>query len=207
MYAIKEIYKTIQGEGAQAGRTAMFVRFSGCNLWSGREKHRASAICKFCDTDFIGTNGINGGTYSAKDLVSKVLQLWGDRDNRLIIFTGGEPMLQLDSLLIKECKSYGFETAIETNGTIAIDIDLDWVCVSPKQGSELLVQKGNELKAVYPQENQNLTNFLDLKFDHLYLQPMDGPNIKANTAKAIEYCMENPEWKLSLQQHKLIGIS
>ena len=207
MYAIKEIYKTIQGEGAQAGRTAMFVRFSGCNLWSGREKHRASAICKFCDTDFIGTNGINGGTYTAKDLVSKVLQLWGDRDNRLIIFTGGEPMLQLDSLLIKECKSYGFETAIETNGTIAIDIDLDWVCVSPKQGSELLVQKGNELKAVYPQENQNLTNFLDLKFDHLYLQPMDGPNIKANTAKAIEYCMENPEWKLSLQQHKLIGIS
>ena len=207
MYATKEIYKTIQGEGAQAGRTAMFVRFSGCNLWSGREKHRASAICKFCDTDFIGTNGINGGTYSAKDLVFKVLQLWGDRDNRLIIFTGGEPMLQLDSLLIKECKSYGFETAIETNGTIAIDIDLDWICVSPKQGSELLVQKGNELKAVYPQENQNLTNFLDLKFDHLYLQPMDGPNIKANTAKAIEYCMENPEWKLSLQQHKLIGIS
>jgi len=207
MYSIKEIYKTIQGEGAQSGRTAMFVRFAGCNLWSGREEHRSSAICKFCDTDFVGTNGINGGTYTSKDLVSKLNQLWGEQDNRLIVFTGGEPMLQLDAKLIVECKNSGFETAIETNGTIAIDLDLDWICVSPKQGSDLIVQQGNELKVVYPQEGQNLDYFLNLGFDHMYLQPMDGVDGQANTTKTIQYCLENPRWKLSIQQHKLIGMA
>ena len=207
MYSIKEIYKTIQGEGAQAGRTAMFVRFSGCNLWSGREQHRSSAVCKFCDTDFVGTNGINGGTYAAKDLVLKLTELWGDQGNRLIVFTGGEPMLQLDARLIEECKKSGFDTAIETNGTIAIDLELDWICVSPKQGSELIVHQGNELKVVYPQAGQDLDHFLDLKFDHMYLQPMDGLEGKENTRKTIQYCLENPRWKLSIQQHKLIGMA
>jgi len=185
----------------------MFVRFSGCNLWSGREQHRSSAICKFCDTDFVGTNGINGGTYAAKDLVLKLTELWGDQGNRLIVFTGGEPMLQLDARLIEECKKSGFDTAIETNGTIAIDLDLDWICVSPKQGSELIVHQGNELKVVYPQEGQDLDHFLDLKFDHMYLQPMDGLEGKENTRKTIQYCLENPRWKLSIQQHKLIGMA
>ena len=161
MYTIKEIYKTIQGEGAQAGRTAVFVRFTGCNLWSGKEKHRASAVCKFCDTDFVGTNGVNGGTYSARDLALKLNTLWGVLDNKLIVFTGGEPMLQLDEDLIEECKNNAFETAIETNGTIPIDFDIDWVCVSPKYGSELVVRHGNELKTVFPQEGQNLDTFLE----------------------------------------------
>jgi 7-carboxy-7-deazaguanine synthase len=206
MYSIKEIYKTIQGEGAQAGRTAVFVRFSGCNLWSGREKHRDAAVCKFCDTDFIGVDGINGGNYSAITLVKKIASIWGEAKNKLIVFTGGEPMLQLDAVIVDQCKKYGFETAIETNGTIAIDLDLDWICVSPKQGSELIVNKGNELKVVYPQDGQNLDNFLDLHFDHLYLQPIDGINGKENTADTIQYCLEHPKWKLSIQQHKLIGM-
>jgi 7-carboxy-7-deazaguanine synthase len=207
MYSIKEIYKTIQGEGAQSGRVAIFVRFSGCNLWSGREKHRAEAICQFCDTDFIGTNGINGGTYSAIDLLSKVNELWGDSKNKLIVFTGGEPMLQLDQNLIQECRRNNFATAVETNGTIEIDCDIDWICVSPKHGAELIVKSGNELKVVFPQSGQILAHFLDLKFDHRFLQPMDGPNAKANLDKTIEYCMENPAWSLSLQTHKLIGMA
>ena len=153
-----------------------------------------------------GTNGVNGGTYSAKDLVLKLNALWGKLDNKLIIFTGGEPMLQLDQKLIEECKNHAFETAIETNGTIPIDFDIDWVCVSPKHGSELVVKHGNELKTVFPQEGQNLDNFLDLDFEHLYLQPMDGIDGKENTTKTIQYCLEHPEWKLSIQQHKLIGM-
>ena len=206
MYKVKEIYKTIQGEGAQAGRTAVFVRFTGCNLWTGKEKHREHAICQFCDTDFVGTNGVNGGTYSAKDLAMKINEIWGSLGNKLIVFTGGEPMLQLDWKLIQECKKNNFDTAIETNGTIPISFDIDWVCVSPKHGSELVVKNGNELKTVFPQEGQNLTNFLDLDFDHLYLQPMDGVNVSENTSKTIQYCLENPKWKLSIQQHKLIGM-
>ena len=206
MYKVKEIYKTIQGEGAQAGRTAVFVRFTGCNLWTGKEKHREHAICQFCDTDFVGTNGVNGGTYSAKDLAMKINEIWGSLGNKLIVFTGGEPMLQLDWKLIQECKKNNFDTAIETNGTILISFDIDWVCVSPKHGSELVVKNGNELKTVFPQEGQNLTNFLDLDFDHLYLQPMDGVNVSENTSKTIQYCLENPKWKLSIQQHKLIGM-
>jgi len=159
MYTIKEIYKTIQGEGAQAGRTAIFVRFAGCNLWSGKEKHRESAVCKFCDTDFVGTNGVNGGTYSAKDLLLKLNELWAELESKLIVFTGGEPMLQLDRQLIQECKNNDFETAIETNGTIPIDFDIDWVCISPKHGSKLVVKHGNELKVVFPQEGQDLDHF------------------------------------------------
>ena len=206
MYAIKEIYKTIQGEGAQSGRTAVFVRFSGCNLWTGREKHRESAVCQFCDTDFVGTDGLNGGSYSAKKLLEKIELTWGEAENRLIVFTGGEPMLQLDKILVEKCKKLGFEIAIETNGTIAIEFDIDWVCVSPKHGSELVVKKGNELKVVFPQLGQNLDDFLDLSFDHLFLQPMDGNDGQENTVKTIQYCLENPQWKLSIQQHKLIGM-
>lgn len=206
MYAIKEIYKTIQGEGAQSGRTAVFVRFSGCNLWTGREKHRESAVCQFCDTDFVGTDGLNGGSYSAKKLLEKIELTWGEAENRLIVFTGGEPMLQLDKILVEKCKKLGFEIAIETNGTIAIEFDIDWVCVSPKHGSELVVKEGNELKVVFPQLGQNLDDFLDLSFDHLFLQPMDGNDGQENTVKTIQYCLENPKWKLSIQQHKLIGM-
>ena len=206
MYAIKEIYKTIQGEGAQSGRTAVFVRFSGCNLWTGREKHRESAVCKFCDTDFVGTDGLNGGSYSAKKLLEKIELTWGEAENRLIVFTGGEPMLQLDKILVEKCKKLGFEIAIETNGTIAIEFDIDWVCVSPKHGSELVVKEGNELKVVFPQLGQNLDDFLGLSFDHLFLQPMDGNDGQENTVKTIQYCLENPQWKLSIQQHKLIGM-
>jgi 7-carboxy-7-deazaguanine synthase (Cx14CxxC type) len=206
MYAIKEIYKTIQGEGAQSGRTAVFVRFSGCNLWTGREKHRESAVCQFCDTDFVGTDGLNGGSYSAKKLLEKIELTWGEAENRLIVFTGGEPMLQLDKILVEKCKKLGFEIAIETNGTIAIEFDIDWVCVSPKYGSELVVKEGNELKVVFPQLGQNLDDFLDLSFDHLFLQPMDGNDGQENTVKTIQYCLENPQWKLSIQQHKLIGM-
>tara|TARA_B110000008_G_scaffold199989_1_gene198534 strand:+ start:216 stop:839 length:624 start_codon:yes stop_codon:yes gene_type:complete len=206
MYAIKEIYKTIQGEGAQAGRAAVFVRFSGCNLWSGREKHRETAVCNFCDTDFVGTNGVNGGNYSATQIAKIILEIWGSSSNKLIVFTGGEPMLQLDETLIKICQENGFETAIETNGTIPIDFHIDWICVSPKEGSELIIKNGNELKVVFPQAGQNLNYFLNLDFDHLFLQPMDGHEKKDNTAKTIQYCLENPHWKLSIQQHKLLGI-
>jgi 7-carboxy-7-deazaguanine synthase (Cx14CxxC type) len=206
MYAIKEIYKTIQGEGAQSGRTAVFVRFSGCNLWTGREKHRESAVCQFCDTDFVGTDGLNGGSYSTKKLLEKIELTWGEAENRLIVFTGGEPMLQLDKILVEKCKKLGFEIAIETNGTIAIEFNIDWVCVSPKHGSELVVKEGNELKVVFPQLGQNLDDFLDLSFDHLFLQPMDGNDGQENTVKTIQYCLENPQWKLSIQHHKLIGM-
>ena len=206
MYSIKEIYKTTQGEGAQAGRTAIFVRFSGCNLWTGREKHRKSAVCKFCDTDFVGTDGVNGGNYSVIELAQKIGELWGVSQNKLIVFTGGEPMLQLDEQLIKICKADGFETAIETNGTMQIDFHIDWVCVSPKEGSKLIVTTGNELKVVFPQNGQNLEALAVLKFDHLFLQPMDGNDRQKNTNKTIQYCLENPEWKLSIQQHKLIGM-
>ena len=206
MYSIKEIYKTIQGEGAHSGRSAVFVRFSGCNLWSGKEKHRKSAICNFCDTDFVGTDGINGGKYSKEALLKKINELCNSDTEGFIVFTGGEPMLQLDKELIKFCKDKGFVTAIETNGTIDIDFDIDWVCVSPKAGSELLVKKGNELKVVYPQPEFDLEYFEKLGFDHFFLQPMDSKDIKENTTNAIQYCLKNPLWKLSIQQHKILGI-
>ena len=206
MYSVKEIYKTIQGEGAQAGRTAVFVRFSGCNLWTGKEQHKGSAVCNFCDTDFLGVDGLNGGKYSKEELVNKINDLWGSSDNKLIVFTGGEPMLQLDAALVDECKKFKFETAIETNGTINIDFHIDWICVSPKHGSELVVTEGDELKVVFPQDGQEIENFLDLSFDYLFLQPMDGDNIQENTQKTIQYCLKNPKWRLSIQKHKLIGM-
>ena len=206
MYTIKEIYKTIQGEGAQAGRTAVFVRFTGCNLWTGKEKHREHSVCQFCDTDFVGTNGINGGTYSAIDLAMKINAIWGGADNKLIVFTGGEPMLQLDKDLIEICRASNFETAIETNGTIEIDFAIDWICVSPKSGSVLKVFKGNELKVVFPQEELKLDQLQNLIFDHYFLQPMDSEKSEQNTLDTINYCKSNPKWKLSLQQHKLLGI-
>jgi 7-carboxy-7-deazaguanine synthase len=206
MYSIKEIYKTIQGEGAQSGRAAVFVRFSGCNLWTGREKHRSTAICQFCDTDFVGTDGVNGGKYSAESLVKKINEIWSSKENGYIVFTGGEPMLQLDKELITECKNNNFETAIETNGTLDIDFEIDWVCVSPKAGSELVLKHGDELKVVYPQNEFNLDVFKDMQFTHFYLQPMDSENKDKNTADAINYCLKDPVWKLSIQQHKLLGI-
>ena len=206
MYSIKEIYKTIQGEGAQSGRAAVFVRFSGCNLWTGREKHRSTAICQFCDTDFVGPDGINGGKYSAESLVKKINEIWSSKENGYIVFTGGEPMLQLDKELITECKNNNFETAIETNGTLDIDFEIDWVCVSPKAGSELVLKHGDELKVVYPQNEFNLDVFKDMQFTHFYLQPMDSENKDKNTADAINYCLKDPVWKLSIQQHKLLGI-
>ena len=177
MYSIKEIYKTIQGEGAQSGRTAVFVRFTGCNLWSGKEKHRESSICNFCDTDFVGTDGINGGKYSCKSLVSKIKDIWQSKERGYIVFTGGEPMLQLDEELILLCKENNFETAIETNGTIKIDFDIDWICVSPKAGSDLVVKNGNELKVVFPQSEFNLDMMKKLSFEHYFLQPMDSKEI------------------------------
>ena len=206
MYSIKEIYKTIQGEGAQSGQSAVFVRFSGCNLWSGKEKHRDDAICKFCDTDFVGTDGVNGGKYSIETLITKIQELWDSEEEAYVVFTGGEPMLQLDHKLITACKEVNFITAIETNGTIKIDFDIDWICVSPKAGSELLVDKGNELKVVYPQDEFDLKSFETLSFDHFFLQPMDSEDKINNTENAIKFCLKNPKWKLSIQQHKILGI-
>ena len=206
MYSIKEIYKTIQGEGAQSGRSAVFVRFTGCNLWSGKEKHRSSSICQFCDTDFLGTDGINGGRYSGENLIEKIKEIWASKEKGYIVFTGGEPMLQLDESLISVCKKNNFETAIETNGTIKIDFDIDWVCVSPKAGSDLVVSHGNELKVVFPQPEFNLDLLKDLHFDHHFLQPMDSEDTEKNTKDAINYCLKDPKWKLSIQQHKLLGI-
>ena len=206
MYSIKEIYKTIQGEGAQSGQSAVFVRFSGCNLWSGKEKHRDDAICKFCDTDFVGTDGVNGGKYSIETLITKIKELWDSEEEAYIVFTGGEPMLQLDQELIAACKEVNFITAIETNGTIKIDFDIDWICVSPKAGSELLVDKGNELKVVYPQDGFDLKSFEKLSFEHFFLQPMDSEDKINNTENAIKFCLKNPKWKLSIQQHKILGI-
>ena len=206
MYSIKEIYKTIQGEGAQSGQSAVFVRFSGCNLWSGKEKHRDDAICKFCDTDFVGTDGVNGGKYSIETLITKIQELWDSEEEAYVVFTGGEPMLQLDQKLITACKEVNFITAIETNGTIKIDFDIDWICVSPKAGSELLVNKGNELKVVYPQDKFDLKSFETLSFDHFFLQPMDSKDKINNTENAIKFCLKNPKWKLSIQQHKILGI-
>tara|TARA_B100001250_G_scaffold79660_1_gene65432 strand:+ start:271 stop:894 length:624 start_codon:yes stop_codon:yes gene_type:complete len=206
MYSIKEIYKTIQGEGAQSGQSAVFVRFSGCNLWSGKEKHRDAAICKFCDTDFVGTDGVNGGKYSIETLITKIQELWDSEEQAYVVFTGGEPMLQLDQKLISACKEANFITAIETNGTIKIDFDIDWICVSPKAGSEILVNKGNELKVVYPQDEFDLKSFEKLNFDHFFLQPMDSEDKINNTENAIKFCLKNPKWKLSIQQHKILGI-
>jgi 7-carboxy-7-deazaguanine synthase len=207
-YAVKEIFHTLQGEGANAGRPAVFCRFAGCNLWSGREADRAAAVCRFCDTDFVGTDGTEGGRFDSADaLARRIASLWPDRaGRRFTVLTGGEPALQLDDALVRALHGQGFEIAIETNGTVDLAQDLDWICVSPKAGTEVRVRRGNELKLVYPQEGASPEQFEGWGFEHFLLQPMDGPAKRENTEQAIAYCMRNPRWQLSLQTHKLIGI-
>jgi 7-carboxy-7-deazaguanine synthase (Cx14CxxC type) len=209
-YAVKEIFYTLQGEGAQVGRPAVFCRFAGCNLWSGREADRATAICRFCDTDFLGTNGPGGGKYgTAESLADLVAETWGAQfplGSRYVVCTGGEPLLQLDATLIQELHARGFEVAVETNGTILAPSGLDWVCVSPKAGAPLNQSTGDELKLVYPQRGCDPAAYASLSFRHFFLQPLDGPCRQANTQKALQYCLDHPVWRLSLQTHKLLGI-
>jgi 7-carboxy-7-deazaguanine synthase len=207
-YTVKEIFKTLQGEGAQAGRPAVFCRFAGCNLWSGRERDRADAICRFCDTDFVGTDGPGGGRFeSAPELAQAIGEAWtSDVPRRFVVFTGGEPLLQLDAALIEAVHRLGFEIAVETNGTQDADDGIDWICVSPKAGAPLKQRRGDELKLVYPQSGIDPAEFFGLQFDHFWLQPMDGPDRAANTEAAIAYCLAHPHWRLSVQMHKLVGI-
>jgi 7-carboxy-7-deazaguanine synthase (Cx14CxxC type) len=207
-YTVKEIFYTLQGEGINAGRPAVFCRFAGCNLWSGREVDRTHAICRFCDTDFIGTDGENGGKYpTATELTQRIAALWPkDCAHRLVVCTGGEPLLQLDTPLIAALHAQDFEIAIETNGTIAMPAGIDWVCVSPKAGAELIVHTGDELKVVIPQANQCLEEYAQLAFSHFLVQPMDGPDREHNTRVAIEWCKQHPRWRLSLQTHKYLNI-
>jgi 7-carboxy-7-deazaguanine synthase len=207
-YAVKEIFYTLQGEGALTGRPSVFCRFAGCNLWSGREEDRAEAACSFCDTDFVGMDGTEGGRYETADaLADKVATLWpvASRD-RFVVCTGGEPLLQLDTVLIDALHARGFEIAVETNGTIALPAELDWVCVSPKGSAELVVTSGDELKIVVPQEGLDPLAFADLAFRRFSVQPMDGPERERNTALAIQFCLDHPKWQLSLQTHKMTGI-
>ena len=209
MYSIKEIFYTLQGEGANAGRAAIFCRFTGCNLWSGREKDRDRAICKFCDTDFVGTDGTMGGQYkTARALVEAMQGLWPDnhKKNKFVVLTGGEPLLQVDPSLIKQLHEHDFEVAVETNGTIPLPSGIDWVCVSPKRGAKLRVTKGNEIKIVYPQIGLRLVEFENMSFDHFFLQPMDNVDRAGNTNLCVNACLENPKWRLSVQTHKEIGI-
>jgi 7-carboxy-7-deazaguanine synthase (Cx14CxxC type) len=208
-YSVKEIFYTLQGEGAQSGRAAVFCRFAGCNLWSGREEDRASAACTFCDTDFVGTDGTEGGKFtSAEALAEAIAKAWGGPDgaHRYVVLTGGEPLLQVDAALTAALHAHGFEIAVETNGTVAPPPGLDWVCVSPKGDSALVIERGNELKLVYPQAGVDPARFEALAFDHFFLQPMDGPLRADNTARAIAYCQQHPRWKLGIQSHKMIGI-
>ncbi len=205
-YKIKEIYYTLQGEGAQTGRPAVFCRFTGCNLWSGREEDRAKAICQFCDTDFWGTDGLNGGRYAAEGLAEKVASLWPGGGRPYVVCTGGEPLLQLDAPLIEAFHACGFEVAVETNGTVAAPVGLDWICMSPKAGTEIVVTSGHELKLVFPQPGAEPEFFENMDFQNFFLQPMDGPDRERNTALALEYCLAHPQWRLSLQTHKLLRI-
>lgn len=207
-YAVKELFLTLQGEGAQAGRRAVFLRFAGCNLWSGREQDRAAAACTFCDTDFVGMDGPGGGRFSDPEaLAAAVCAAWGSHEEgRLVVCTGGEPLLQLDLPLIDALHELGFEIAIETNGTLAAPKGIDWICVSPKGNQPLLQRRGNELKLVYPQSENKPEQFEGLEFDHFFLQPMDSPAQAENIAAATRYCLSNPKWRLSLQTHKMIGI-
>lgn len=207
-YSVKELFKTLQGEGAQTGRAAVFCRFSGCNLWSGREEDRQKAVCQFCDTDFIGTDGVGGGKFqNADSLAHAIARTWGNvADRRYVVFTGGEPLLQLDSALVDAVHGEGFEIAIETNGTVEPPEGVDWICVSPKAGAPLKLRTGNELKLVYPQPNLMPGDLKDVQFDHYFLQPMDGPDRIENTAAVTGFCLQNPNWRLSLQTHKMIGI-
>jgi 7-carboxy-7-deazaguanine synthase (Cx14CxxC type) len=210
-YAVKEIFYTLQGEGAQAGRAAVFCRFAGCNLWSGREVDRASAVCKFCDTEFVGVDGPGGGRFeSPESLAAAIAGKWpaDSAGKRFVVCTGGEPLLQLDTALAKALHAQRFEIAVETNGTIAAPLGIDWICVSPKANTELVQQSGDELKLVYPQVEAEAdpARFEGLAFAHFFLQPMDGPRREQNTQLALRYCLEHPRWRLSLQTHKLLGI-
>ena len=206
-YRIKEIFFTQQGEGKNTGKDFIFVRFSGCNLWSGKEKNRASAICSFCDTDFYGTDGINGGKYLAKDLIEKIKSLWISADSQIrVVLTGGEPLLQVDKGLISALKKENIYIAVETNGTLEAPDGIDWICMSPKANTEIKLRKGSEVKVVYPQKNLNPDNFNVLDFKNFYIQPMDSENYEDNVSQSVKYCMQNPNWKLSLQTHKILGI-
>lgn len=210
-YAVKEVFYTLQGEGANTGRPAVFCRFAGCNLWSGREEDRARAVCTFCDTDFVGTNGPGGGKFaSAHELASAVAAQWpayaSERARRFVVCTGGEPLLQLDAAILAALHAEGFEVAIETNGTQLPPPGVDWICVSPKADAPLVLQSGNELKLVYPQPAAQPERFEHLAFEHFFLQPMDGPFRERNTQLAVRYCLEHPQWQLSLQTHKFLGI-
>jgi len=208
-YAVKEIFYTLQGEGTHAGRPAVFCRFAGCNLWSGREEDRASAVCKFCDTDFVGTDGTKGGKFhSAITLADRIAALWpfSSYGTRFVVLTGGEPLLQVDKALVDALHYQDFYVAVETNGTIMPPRGIDWVCASPKQGSNFILKKANELKLVYPQQGMNPKDFLKFKCDNFLIQPMDGIETKKNTQLATEYCKDNPQWRLSVQMHKVIGI-
>ena len=206
-YRIKEIFFTQQGEGKNTGKDFIFVRFSGCNLWSGQEKHRASAVCKFCDTDFYGTDGINGGKYQAKELIKKIKSLWISADSQIrVVLTGGEPLLQVDKGLISALKKENIYIAVETNGTLEAPDGIDWICMSPKANTEIKLKKGSEVKVVYPQKNLNPDNFNVLDFKNFYIQPMDSENYEDNVSQSVKYCMQNPNWKLSLQTHKILGI-
>jgi 7-carboxy-7-deazaguanine synthase len=208
-YLVKEMFFTLQGEGFNTGSPAVFCRFSGCNLWTGHEEHRSIAVCQFCDTDFVGTDGVGGGKFrSADELAAAVAAVWAadSRAERFVVCTGGEPLLQLDDEAIEALHAEGFRVAVETNGTVDVPPGLDWVCVSPKAGSRLVVTTGDEVKVVYPQVGLDPADVVDLAFDHWFLQPMDGPDRDANTAEAVRYCLEHPRWRLSLQTHKYIGI-
>ena len=214
-YAVKEIFYTLQGEGAQTGRAAVFCRIAGCNLWSGSESDRKAAMCRFCDTDFVGVDGPAGGKFdSAQDLAAEVERAWTENSKkngsrlgkRFVVCTGGEPLLQLDKKLISALHKHGFEIAVESNGTIAAPEGLDWICISPKAGAELVQRRGSELKLVYPQAGAYPEEFERLSFGHFFLQPMDGPSRSANTELALHYCLGHPQWRLSLQTHKFLGI-
>jgi len=210
-YAVKEIYYTLQGEGANTGRAAVFCRFSGCNLWSGREEDRDDAVCKFCDTEFFGVDGLGGGHFpSAEELARTARSNWPAKKTAksrpFLVCTGGEPLLQLDDKLVEEFHRFGFEVAIETNGTKLPPFGVDWICVSPKADAELVLRSGNELKLVYPQSGADPELYEKLQFDHFYLQPMDGPRRDENTKLVQNYCLEHPQWRVSLQTHKLLGI-
>jgi len=208
MYTVKEIFYTLQGEGANAGRAAVFCRFSGCNLWTGREADRATAICDFCDTDFVGVGPDGGKFATAAELASAVASRWPleSREHRFVVCTGGEPLLQLDAEAVEALHREGFEVAIETNGTQDAPLGIDWICVSPKAGASLVLRHGSELKLVFPQPGFEPERFESLDFEHFFLQPMDGPRAAENTKSATEYCLTHPRWRLSLQTHKLLGI-
>lgn len=208
-YSAKEVFLTVQGEGGQAGRPAVFLRFAGCNLWSGLERDRATAACTFCDTDFVGVNGDGGGKFKTADLMADhVAGMWRGRegDPRLVVCTGGEPLMQLDAPLIEALHARGFEVAIESNGTLAAPEGIDWICISPKADAPVVQTSGQELKLVFPQPLAMPERFESLDFERFWLQPMDGPDQAANTAAAIEYCLTHPQWRLSVQTHKYIGV-